>query len=62
MGLDYDVIIPFKPEQVRSRFAAFDPKKIDKPDLLAGAAAIPIATDEDNRRAILEKLFNEQQK
>jgi hypothetical protein len=62
MGLDYDVIIPFKPEQVRSRFAAFDPKKIDKPDLLAGAAAIPMATDEDNRRAILEKLFNEQQK
>jgi hypothetical protein len=62
MGLDYDVIIPFKPEQVRSRFAAFDPKKIDKPDLLAGAAAIPMATDEENRRAILEKLFNEQQK
>jgi hypothetical protein len=62
MGLDYDVIIPFKPEQVRSRFAAFDPKKINKPDLLAGAAAIPIATDEDSRRAILEKLFNEQQK
>jgi hypothetical protein len=36
--------------------------KVNKPDLLAGAAAIPMATDEDNRRALLEKLFNEQQK
>jgi hypothetical protein len=61
-GIDYDVIIPFEPSQVRSRFAAFDPMKVNKPDLLAGAAAIPMATDEDNRRALLEKLFNEQQK
>jgi len=60
-GLDYDVIIPFKPEQVRSRFAAFDPKKIDKPDLLAGSLAVPLA-DEDTRRSILEKLFEEKQK
>jgi hypothetical protein len=61
-GIDYDVIIPFEPSQIRSRFAAFDPMKVNKPDLLAGAAAIPMATDEDNRRALLEKLFNEQQK
>jgi hypothetical protein len=61
MGLDYDVIIPFKPEQVRSRFAAFDPKKIDKPDLLAGSLAVPLA-DEDTRRSILEKLFEEKSK
>jgi hypothetical protein len=61
MGLDYDVIIPFKPEQVRSRFAAFDPKKINKPDLLAGSLAVPLA-DEDTRRSILEKLFEEKSK
>lgn len=61
-GIGHEVVIPFKPEQLRSRFAAFDPMKVNKPDLLAGAVAVPLAADEDTRRTLLEKLFNEQQK
>ncbi len=34
-SIGHDVFIPFGPEQVRSRFAAFDPKKRDSRDLLA---------------------------
>jgi hypothetical protein len=47
------------PTRVRSRFAAFDPKQASNPNLLAGGLAIPIV-DEDNRKAMLEKLFNSQ--
>jgi hypothetical protein len=39
-GTPYPVVIPFEPGQIRSRFAAFDPEKIGKPDLLA--AAVPV--------------------
>ena len=58
-GQGHQVVIPFDPSQVRSRFAAFNPADVNKPDLLAGALAIPMA-DEDTRKATLEKLFNEQ--
>jgi hypothetical protein len=58
-GQGHQVVIPFDPSQVRSRFAAFNPKDVNKPDLLAGAMAVPMA-DEDTRKATLEKLFNEQ--
>ena len=34
-GQSHKVAIPFGPEQVRSRFAKFDPSKIDSKDLLA---------------------------
>ena len=33
-GAKEPVIIPFSPDQVRSRFAAFDPAELGKPDLL----------------------------
>jgi hypothetical protein len=49
----------FDPKNIRSKFAAFDPKKANSPDLLAGALAVPMI-DEDNRRAVLEQLFNKQ--
>ena len=39
-GTPYPVVIPFEPGQIRSRFAAFDPEKIGKPDLLA--AGLPV--------------------
>jgi hypothetical protein len=55
----HQVVIPFEPSQVRSRFAAFNPADVNKPDLLAGALAVPMV-DEDNRKAILERLFNQQ--
>jgi hypothetical protein len=49
----------FDPKNIRSKFAAFDPKQANNPNLLAGGLAIPIV-DEDNRKAMLEKLFNSQ--
>ena len=55
----HQVVIPFDPSQVRSKFAAFNPKNVDKPNLLAGGLAVPVL-DEDNRKAMLEKLFNSQ--
>lgn len=39
-GTPYPVVIPFEPGQIRSRFAQFDPAKIDQPDLLA--AGVPL--------------------
>lgn len=51
------VAVTFDPTQIRSRFAAFDPKQVNNPNILAGGLAIPLA-EEDNRRSILEKLFN----
>ena len=46
------------PSVVRSRFAAFDPARTNEPDLLAGAMAIPIATDKDKRNKMIELLKN----
>jgi hypothetical protein len=54
-----DIYAVQDPSLIRSRFAAFDPKKANSPDLLAGALAVPMV-DEDTRKATLEKLFNEQ--
>jgi hypothetical protein len=54
-----DVYAIQDPTLVRSRFAAFDPKQANNPNLLAGGLAVPIV-DEDNRKAMLEKLFNSQ--
>jgi hypothetical protein len=54
-----DIYAVQDPSLIRSKFAAFDPKKANSPDLLAGALAVPLA-DEDNRKAILEQLFNKQ--
>jgi hypothetical protein len=54
-----DIYAVQDPSLIRSRFAAFDPKKANSPDLLAGALAVPMV-DEDNRKATLEKLFNKQ--
>lgn len=56
----HKVIIPFEPNQVRSKFAAFDPKNIDKADLLAGAVPLAAISDEDTRKEILQKLFDKQ--
>jgi hypothetical protein len=39
-GAPHVVYIPFAPEQVRSRFAAFDPKNIGKPGLSLGVAGL----------------------
>jgi hypothetical protein len=56
----HQVVIPFDPSQVRSRFAAFNPKDIDKPDLMAGALAIPLSQNDEkkSRKQILEEQVN----
>jgi hypothetical protein len=45
-GPNHSVAIPFSPNQVRSRFAVFDPTKKDSSNLLAGISALaaPVAT------------------
>ena len=52
-----DIYAVQDPSLIRSRFAAFDPKRIKEHDILAAGAVLPLA-DEDNRRALLEKLFD----
>jgi hypothetical protein len=54
-----DIYAVQDPSLIRSRFAAFDPKKANSPDILAAGLALPMA-DEDTRKATLEKLFNQQ--
>ena len=57
-NLDYNEFVALSPNQIRSRFAAFDPARANEPDLLAGAMAIPIATDKDKRNKMIELLKN----
>jgi len=54
-----DIYAVQDPSLIRSRFAAFDPKQANSPNILAGGLAVPMV-DEDTRKATLEKLFNEQ--
>lgn len=49
------------PSQIRSKFAAFDPKRINEADILAGVAPLGLLTDEDTRKEILQKLFDKQE-
>ena len=39
-GLNHQVVIPFEPSQIRSKFAAFDPKQLNNPDMLAGVVPL----------------------
>lgn len=50
-GSEYRVVIPFDTKQVRSRFAAFDPKNKDKPGLLkAKGGKVHISDNPDTMR------------
>jgi len=44
------------PNDVRSRFAAFDPFRRNEPDLLAGALPFTVLLDEENRALLEEQL------
>jgi len=46
------------PANIRDINAAFDPARVNEPDLLAGAMALPIATDKDKRNKIIDLLKN----
>lgn len=54
-----DIYAVQDPSLIRSRFAAFDPKRQHEADILAGAMAIPMG-EEENRKELLERLFNQQ--
>lgn len=58
-GAEGDTTFIFDPTLIRSKFAAFDPKRRNEADILAGALAVPMV-DEDNRRTILQQLFNKE--
>lgn len=57
-GLGSQKVI-FNPSDIRSINAAFDPKRRNEADILAGAMAIPMG-EEENRKELLERLFNQQ--
>lgn len=51
-----DTIGVLKPENIRSRFAAFDPTRRNEADLLAGALPFTALLDEENRALLEERL------
>jgi hypothetical protein len=51
-----DVYAINEPSLIRSRFAAFDPKRVSEANILAGGLAIP--TSELTRREVIEQQFN----
>ena len=51
-----DTTFIFDPSLIRSRFAAFDPKRVSEANILAGGLAIP--TSELTRKEIIEQQFN----
>lgn len=44
------------PSQVRSRFAAFDPKRRNEPDILAGVLPLGLLADEEQRKKLYELM------
>ena len=44
------------PENVRSRFAAFDPMRRNEPDILAGVLPLALLADEEQRKKIYELM------
>jgi hypothetical protein len=42
-NLDYNEFVALSPNQIRSKFAAFDPARANEPDLLAATMAIPVS-------------------
>jgi hypothetical protein len=46
--------IALEPEQLRSRFAAFDPMRRNEPDLLAGVLPLGLLSDEEQRKKLYE--------
>ncbi len=55
-GEAHQVVIPFKPEQLRSQFAAFDPMRRNESDILAGLLPASLLADPETRRKLDEEL------
>ncbi len=47
-----DVGVVFEPNQIRSKFAAFDPTRMKDADILAGVLPLSAIADEENRRQL----------
>ena len=55
---EIDVGVVFEPNQIRSRFAAFDPTRTKEADILAGLMPLGLLADEEVRRKLDESLLN----
>jgi hypothetical protein len=53
---DLEEVVAFNPSQLRSRFAAFDPKRRDEADILAGVLPLGLLADEEQRKKIYELM------
>jgi len=51
---DLEEVVAFNPNQLRSRFAAFDPMRRNEPDLLAGVLPLGLLADEEQRKKLYE--------
>jgi hypothetical protein len=51
---DLEEVVAFNPNQLRSRFAAFDPMRRNEPDLLAGVLPLGLLSDEEQRKKLYE--------
>jgi hypothetical protein len=51
-----DVGVVFEPNQIRSKFAAFDPTRTKEADILAGVVPLGLLADEEKRKEIQSLL------
>ena len=56
-GTQSNVLIPFKPNQIRSRFAAFDPFKRDEANILAGALPFGLLSADEETKQDMRNLL-----
>jgi len=54
--VDQTGYVLLEPNQVRSRFAAFDPKRRNEPDILAGVLPLGLLADEEQRKKLYELM------
>jgi len=54
-----DVGVVFEPNQIRSRFAAFDPTRTKEADILAGLMPLGLLADDEVRRKLDDSLLND---
>lgn len=53
-----DVGVVFEPNQIRSRFAAFDPTRSKEADILAGMLPLSLLADEENKKRLYDLMPN----
>ena len=53
---DLEEVVAFNPNQLRSRFAAFDPMRRNEADILAGVLPLGLLADEEQRKKLYELM------